>query len=94
MKLDRLTERTEYGIDRVCHYQYKPQNMSCFSCNRRACCNADIFERLAQYEDTGLPPEAVMEYKTFEDNLAKNSITFGRVIELVREEIERRKKEC
>ena len=89
--LKRLTERTEFGIERVCHYENKPQNMTCYSCNQRGKCNADIFERLAEYEDTGLPPDAVMEYKIFEDNLVHNGISFVRVMELVKEEIERRK---
>lgn len=94
LKLDRLTVRNENGgIDRVCHYPKMIQNMSCFSCFDRAKCNADIFERLAQYEDTGLPPAAVEEYKKFEDFLICNGISIKEVIELIHKELEDKKYE-
>ena len=88
LKLDRLTERNEFGIDRVCYYPKKMQNMTCYSCLDRTKCNADIFERLAEYEDTGLSPEMVMEYKIFEDYLIKNGITIHGVIELTKNRLE------
>ena len=53
--MDRLTKRDEFGISRVCHYPdrdgdkllYNP----CYGYTHRTKCNADIFERLAQYDD-------------------------------------------
>lgn len=50
--MDRLTQRREGYIIRVCHY---PENQfadnSCLGCVDRTKCNADLFERLATYED-------------------------------------------
>lgn len=76
----------EFGIDRVCYYPKKMQNMTCYSCCDRTKCNAKIFERLAEYEDIGLSPAAVMEYKAFEDCLIQNNLTFKKVIELINKE--------
>lgn len=53
--MDRLTKRDEFGISRVCHYPDRDGDKllynQCYGCTHRAKCNADIFERLAQYED-------------------------------------------
>lgn len=43
-----------------------------------------IVETLADYEDTGLTPEIVMEYKKFEDELVlKHNIRFNEVLERI-----------
>ncbi len=52
----RLTKRIEGGVHRVCH---KGHTDHCYGCVDRTTCNHDIFERLAQYEDTGRLPEMV-----------------------------------
>lgn len=76
----KLLKRTDFGIDRVCHYQGKNK---CYNCYDRAKCNADIFERLAQYEDTEMPPETVAEYKKFEDELVRSGRSFQHILELL-----------
>lgn len=48
--MDRLTKRISGGIKRVCRYGYADDKL-CYGCVKRTQCNADIFERLAQYED-------------------------------------------
>lgn len=39
--------------------------------------------RLAAYEDTGLEPEEIAEYKKFEDEVIRRGVTFKRIIDLV-----------
>lgn len=41
----------------------------------RTKCNADIFERLAQYEDSGFKPEDLYKYRQLENELAEASET-------------------
>lgn len=61
----RLTRRDKYGVQRECHYPRNREygNVFCTNCVDRTKCNADIFERLAQYEDTGLLPEEILKMK-------------------------------
>lgn len=59
--MDRLLERNEHGgIDRICHYQNKDNGKHCEEgcgwCTSRAKCNANIFEKLVQYEEIGFEP--------------------------------------
>lgn len=42
-----------------------------------------ICERLAAYEDTGLTPEEVAEYKKFEDEVVASGKTFAQLVELL-----------
>ena len=86
----RLLKRTKFGVERVCHYPKNQEwgNVPCDGCADRAKCNHDIFERLARYEDTGLTPDVVAEYKKFEDELVASGLTFNAVLKL----IERHKK--
>jgi len=50
--IDRLLKRTKYGIERVCHYpESRCGTAPCYNCPARTKCNADLFERLAEYED-------------------------------------------
>ena len=46
--MNRLTKRIGGGIDRVCHYGHAGK---CYGCADRTKCNANIFDRLAHYED-------------------------------------------
>lgn len=61
----RLTRRDQYGVSRECHYPKNQEygNTPCYNCVDRTKCNADIFERLARYEDTGLLPEEILKMK-------------------------------
>lgn len=45
-----------------------------------------VFYRLAEYEDTDLRPEDIVEYKKFEDWLVQNGTTIAHVIELLQAE--------
>lgn len=58
--------RTDYGIQRVCHYPRNQEygNAPCYNCADRTKCNADIFDTLAMYEDSNLSPEAVGQIAT------------------------------
>ena len=42
-----------------------------------------ICERLAAYEDTGLMPDEVAEYKKFEDEVVASGKTFAQLVELL-----------
>lgn len=88
----RLLKRTEFGVERVCHYlaNQEQSNVPCYNCIDRTRCNADIFERLVRYEDTGLTPDMVVEYKKFEDDLVRNSFTLRHILDLIEAEREGR----
>lgn len=64
--------RVEGGIQRVCHHPQNEEwsNAPCYNCVDRGRCNAELFERLAAYEDTDMLPERIAEYKVFRDSLA------------------------
>ena len=51
---------------------------------------ADVFERLAEYEDTGLTPEECAEYRKFEDEAVSKGVPFSRIVELMDAEAEDR----
>ena len=60
----RLTDRDEFGVGRVCRYYAKDRGeILCYGCVQRTRCNADLIERLARYEDTGLLPEEILKIK-------------------------------
>lgn len=42
-----------------------------------------LYDALAAYEDTGLPPETCAEYKKFEDELVRNGMTFQQALDLL-----------
>jgi len=81
----RKTRRNELGIERVCHYPKNQEwsNVPCYNCVDLTRCNADIYERLAQYEDTGLTRDLVAAYKQFADELVAAGLTFGEVLNLI-----------
>lgn len=88
----KLLRRTEYGLERVCHYPANTERSSapCYNCADRTKCNFDIFERLAQYEDTEIPPDALAEYKRLGFEVAKNRTTIRHLIDIVSAEREGR----
>lgn len=80
-------KRTRYGIERICHY---PQNMKgcnipCYNCVDRAKCNADLYEQLAKYEDSGITPEATMRYRDLDKLLEKNGMSIEDAIAMIRQ---------
>lgn len=48
--MERLTKRIDGGIERVCRHYPEGEKM-CYGCVKRTACNADLFDRLAYYED-------------------------------------------
>lgn len=73
----RLTRRYKDLVSRVCHYPKNEEysNVPCYNCVDRTKCNADIFERLAQYEDSGFKPEDLYKYRQLENELVEASET-------------------
>lgn len=65
--MDRLTKRIDGGVERVCHHK-ADGSLECFACRKRTQCNAAIFERLAEYEDTGMTPAEFNFVKNFMPN--------------------------
>lgn len=61
MTLKRLTKRTVGGIARVCWSDKHKEVVGCYGCSELPECNSKMFERLAEYEDTGLTPEQIVE---------------------------------
>lgn len=47
----------------------------CYNCVDRAKCNADLFEQLAQYEDTDMTPEEVQTMKRLVGDIVATGIT-------------------
>lgn len=64
----RLTERRGDTVTYIGKHTRLP-GMDCAG-TMRVAATRDVMERLAQYEDTGLTPEQIMEL--LQDNLRKN----------------------
>ena len=60
------------------------------SCKDGYCSQRKVWERLKEYEDTGLSPEICLNYKIFEDEAISKSVTFNRIVELMDAEAEGR----
>lgn len=70
--MERMTRKDEQGY-------YVPVAIPpMLSCHRSEC-----VDRLAAYEDTGLTPEEVAEYKKFEDEAVGKGVPFSRIVELM-----------
>ena len=69
--MDNLLKRNEFGgIDRVCHHgREKNAEWYCGGCERHTACNADIFEKLVRYEETGLQPSEVADLEKSFNNM-------------------------
>lgn len=57
-----------------------------------SCTQRKVWEKLKDYEDTGLPPEVCANYKTFEDECISKGVTFSRIVELMNADAEGRLK--
>ena len=57
----RLTKRIPGGIARECWRAQPKDDMGYYGCVERQECNVKMVERLAEYEDTGLTPEEIIE---------------------------------
>ena len=52
-------------------------------CEDGSCSQRKVWERLKEYEDTGLTPEVCANYKAFEDEAISKGVTFARIVELM-----------
>lgn len=85
IKMDRLLLKNRRGgVERICHYGH--QDCTCYDCIDRTKCNADIFEKLAVYEELGKTPEElrkimlrhrVLEFNTAIAKLEKDGYRSG-----------------
>lgn len=67
-------------IERVCHY-YSDEEKSCYGCTKRTMCNAEIFDRLYQYEQSGLTPvDAIM----LRDTLADANMSLSQLLKSIK----------
>ena len=81
--MERLTKRNEFdGTVDFVKPHYEPLSP--------VDCVAEVLNRLAAYEDTGLSPEICAEYKKFEDEAISKGVTFNRIVELMDAESEGR----
>lgn len=80
--MNRLTER--HYVEKEGYYLKCSETPNCPNdceeCDRLD----DDINRLGEYENTGLPPEACANYKTFEDECISKGVTFSRIDELNR----------
>lgn len=86
IKFDPLLKINNDGvIERVCHFYPEKYvfhgGWACCECEKRAKCNANLFDRLAAYEMSQLSPEVVMAYKTFEDEVIAAGLTFKDLVD-------------
>lgn len=83
--MDRLTKRIGGSVifpENIVGVYMTPDNDTVYA----------ILNKLAAYEDTGLPPEACANYKTFEDECITKGVTFSRILELMNADAEGRLK--
>lgn len=73
----KLRRHPDGSLERECHYPINQDysNVPCYNCVDRTKCNADIFERLAQYEDTDLTPDEVSSMKRLMGEIVTAGIT-------------------
>jgi hypothetical protein len=83
--MDKLTQKQSAGYDLV-----KMNSEWCTTyCNNqpvetcRECAIYEAIQKLAEYEDTELTPDACKNYKLFEDELITNDITFKELLSYI-----------
>lgn len=83
--MDRLTFEGNFCYIAMC--QEVPGGSFC---DDDGCMRKKVWERLKQYEGTGLTPEVCRSYKIFEDEVISKNVPFTRIIELMNAEAEGR----
>lgn len=53
-------------------------------CNN-SCTQKQVWERLKLYEDIGLPPDIIREYKKFEDELVSDGLSYAEFLKMLKE---------
>lgn len=54
------------------------------SCNN-SCTQKQVWVRLKMYEDIGLPPDIIREYKKFEDELVSDRLSYAEFLKMLKE---------
>ena len=85
--MERLTKRFERV---VCYIGKNKQNDEDTAAEMSVPAIRDVLGKLAEYEDTGLPPEICDAYKTFEDEAISKNVPFSRIVKLMNAEAEGR----
>lgn len=80
--MDRLTFEGNFCDISRCQGEYRMTS----KCADGPCSQRKVWERLKDYEDTGLEPDVCAEYKKFEDEVVSKGVTFKRIIELMEAE--------
>lgn len=80
--MDRLTFKGNFCDISRCQGEYRMTS----ECADGPCSQRKVWERLKDYEDTGLEPDVCAEYKKFEDEVVSKGVTFKRIIELMEAE--------
>lgn len=58
------------------------------------CTQKQVWERLKMYEDIGLPPDIIKEYKKFEDELVSDGLSYAKFLKMLKERENSGKDEC
>ena len=59
-----------------------------------SCTQKQVWERLKMYEDIGLPPDIIKEYKKFEDELVSDGLSYAKFLKMLKERENSGKDEC
>ena len=63
-------------------------------CENGNCSQREVWERLKMYEDIGLPPDIIREYKKFEDELVSDGLSYAKFLKMLKERENSGKDEC
>ena len=59
-----------------------------------SCTQKQVWERLKMYEDIGLPPDIIREYRKFEDELVSDGLSYAKFLKMLKERENSGKDEC
>lgn len=62
--------------------------------HNNSCTQKQVWERLKMYEDIGLPPDIIREYKKFEDELVSDGLSYAKFLKMLKERENSGKDEC
>lgn len=51
----------------------------------KGCSAKQVWTRLKEYEDIGLPPDIIREYKKFEDELVSDGLSYAKFLKMFKE---------